>query len=457
MTGAAWPEFALAIREAYLARVPEEVARLGWDAQQVGDAQREALRELLAHAVEHSPFHARRLTGIDVEAIEPHDLSALPVMTKSDMMAEYDAVLTDPTLRRADIESALSATGTVPVLVSDRYVAMASGGSSGERGVFVSDQPAVVGFTSSLSRGLMARLQALGGPPPGGLQIAMVAAASPVHATGFASAMTAIGGWPFAFHSAPATLPFPDLVDRLNQLQPTALFGYPSMLSRLAGAQREGRLQLALLAVTSTSETLLPEVRDRITEAFGAPVGNTFGSTEGLVGTAAPGEDLLTFNSDRCIVELVDHDDQPVAPGTPSAKVLVTNLFNRVQPLVRYELTDSFTALPPAAEIGHLRARVVGRSEDVLRYGEVDVHPHVVRSVMVTSPDVTDYQVRQTPQGADIDVVTTGASVEVDDLAERISRALADAGLDPARVDVEVVDALHRHPETGKVRRFVPL
>ena len=43
-----------------------------------------------------------------------------------------------------------------------------------------------------------------------------------------------------------------------------------------------------------------------------------------------------------CIVELVDADNRPVPPGVPSARVLVTNLTNLTQPLIRYELNDVF-------------------------------------------------------------------------------------------------------------------
>ena len=57
---------------------------------------------------------------------------------------------------------------------------------------------------------------------------------------------------------------------------------------------------------------------------------DTFGSTEGLVGASAPDDDVITFAEDGCIIELVDENHRPVAPGTPSASVLVTNLSNRL-------------------------------------------------------------------------------------------------------------------------------
>jgi phenylacetate-coenzyme A ligase PaaK-like adenylate-forming protein len=72
---------------------------------------------------------------------------------------------------------------------------------------------------------------------------------------------------------------------------------------------------------------------------------NAFGSTEGLVGVSAPDDEVLSFAEDGCIAELVDAEGRPVPLGTPSAKVLVTNLENPVQPLIRYEIGDSFVAV----------------------------------------------------------------------------------------------------------------
>jgi phenylacetate-CoA ligase len=71
------------------------------------------------------------------------------------------------------------------------------------------------------------------------------------------------------------------------------------------------------------------------------------------------------FNTDLCIVELVGADNRPVTPGVSSAKVLVTNLYNVTQPLIRYELTDTFIRQPDTAEHGYLRVRVQRRNDEM--------------------------------------------------------------------------------------------
>jgi phenylacetate-coenzyme A ligase PaaK-like adenylate-forming protein len=339
--------------------------------------------------------------------------------------------------------------------------------------VFVYDRAGKAGFILSIMRSLMARLGAAGAPPPGQLTFAMVAAASAVHPTRAAAAESAGADMPVRIVPVPVTLQWQQVLDRLSAVGAQILGGYPSALTRLAAEQQAGRLSLAPAMIVSTSETLLPPARAAITAAFGAPVVDTFACTEGLVGASEPGGSVLTFNTDLCIAELVDTENRPVRPGEPSAKVLVTNLYNLAQPLIRYELTDEFVQEPAEhaaggpgqAGPGLLRAAVRGRADDMLRYPGVDVHPHVIRSVLVQTPEVGDYQVRQTRRGIDVDVLaaplasaaTAGAGqVEIGQVARRLTDALAGAGLRDPDVRVIVVAELAWNPESGKIGRFVP-
>jgi len=197
-------------------------------------------------------------------------------------------------------------------------------------------------------------------------------------------------------------------VDRLNALQPPALMGYASKLAQLAREQLAGRLAIAPRAVTATSEQLTAEARATITAAFGVPVVDQFASTEGLVGHSEPGGSVLTFATDMCIVELVDAENRIITDGAVSARILVTNLHNLTQPLIRYELTDRFERYPFLNGSGYLRAEVGGRAEDVFKYGAVDVHPVVFDTVLIRIPSIVEYQVRQTESGVDVDVVARG-------------------------------------------------
>ena len=434
-------------------RLPGHARRLSWDPAQLAAFQRHRLRELLARAIQDSPFHAGRLAGIDPGHFELADLPRLPVMTKMQMMASFDQVVTDRRVTRDLVDRHLAGSGADPALLLGDFVCLVSGGSSGLRGVFVQTLDEYAEFGASVTRRPFARLMALDEPPPGGVTVGMVGAASAVHSTGFGA--VTVTGPPLGFVSIPATLPVSELVERLNAVQPDALTGYASRLALLAREQRAGRLRLAPLSITSIGEMLMPRDRDAITGAFGVPVTNMFATTEGLVGHSEPGGDVLTFASDTCIAECVDEANRPVPPGTPSAKVLVTNLHNLTQPLIRYELTDQFT---PAGDGqgGWLRAGVAGRPDDIFCYAAAEVHPHAITSVLVKAAAVTEYQVRQTERGAAIAAVADG---EFDRAAvtAALQASLRRSGVTDPLVTLSVVDSIARDPTTGKVRRFVPL
>jgi phenylacetate-coenzyme A ligase PaaK-like adenylate-forming protein len=456
MTAAAAPATPTALQTQVSAELRERLGaytgRLGWDADQLATHQQQQLRALLTHAAGHSPFHRRRLGGLDPAHFQLSDLAQLPVMTKSQMMDNFDHVLTDPRLNRPLVEAHLAASQHQPGLLFDRYVCLASGGSSGQRGVFVQTLGEWLDFVASLVRPGYAQALAAGGPPQDGLVLGLVAAASPVHSSGFGAAVAV--GPPVRLIPAPATLPLTEIVARLNTAQPPALQGYPTKLAELAHEQLAGRLHIAPRSVTTLGDLLTDSDRALIEHAFATPVINVFVSTEGLVGHSPPGGSVLSFASDMCLAEPVDDAHQPTPPGEPSTKVLVTNLHNFTQPLVRYELTDGFTSHPSAAP-GWLRASVEGRADDIFHYATVTVHPHVIRSALVSQAAVREYQVRQTERGVDIACVAD-SDFDQTALAAQLQHALYQAGLAKPQVNINTIPAISRHADTGKIRRFIP-
>jgi phenylacetate-CoA ligase len=435
-------------------QMPEHIGRLDWDAGRLAACQRDRLRALLARAIAASPFHARRLRGVDPDRFELADLARLPVMTKAEMMQNFDAVTTDRRLRRDLVERHLARAVTNPSLLLGDYVVLVSGGSSGQRGLFVQTADEYAEFAASVTRRpLAATMAAAGGLPPEGLVIGMVGAGSPVHSSGL-GCVTATRP-PVRLVAAPASLPIAEIVRRLNAAQPPNLLAYAAKLAELAREQRDGRLRLNLRSVISMSEAISMAERIAVTEAFGVPVTDLFVSTEGLVGHSEPGGTVLTFAADTCLAECTDDEGRPVPDGVASSKVLVTNLHNLTQPIIRYELTDRFT---PAgtSDGGALRASVEGRSDDLFRYAEASVHPFVIGAPLLHAPAVREFQVRQTERGADIAAVIDG-DFDQSAVTAIVGQSLRQAGLARPQVGFRRVGALDRDPMTSKARRFIPL
>jgi phenylacetate-CoA ligase len=91
------------LQDAYL----KGVRRLRWDAGRLAAERERRLRELLVYAADRSPFWRERLAGRDLANFTESDLPSLPVLTRAEMMAEFDQVVTVPGLTLARIQQHL--------------------------------------------------------------------------------------------------------------------------------------------------------------------------------------------------------------------------------------------------------------------------------------------------------------------------------------------------------------
>jgi phenylacetate-CoA ligase len=436
------------------ALAPQLFARLEQPPDQLAAHRRDALRRLVRVARDLSPWHRKRLAGVDPDEVTEETLADLPVMTKDDLMGNFDEIVTDDRLTLDAVEAHLDRL-TSDAYLFDRYHACASGGSSGRRGVFVYDWEGWATVYWSLMRHPVRALRtdpAFAGVRP---LLAIVAAAAPTHMT--SAAPQTFSNPQVEIVRVPVTLPLAEIVTRLNDAQPTLLSGYASALHGLAAEARAGRLRISPAWVIGTSEPLLPEIRTALVEAFGVPVGNWYGTSE-AGGNGSPCRYSTHLADDLMVNELVTADGRPVPAGTQSDKVFLTNLYNTALPLIRYELTDQVTLLDGPCPCGSTHRRIedpYGRLDDVFGYGALRVHPHVFRSPLSRRREVVEYQVRQTPRGAAVAVHATGP-VDGAALAAAIADRLAGVGLADPQVTVTAVDRIER-PPSGKLRRFVPL
>jgi phenylacetate-CoA ligase len=109
----------------------------------------------------------------------------------------------------------------------------------------------------------------------------------------------------------------------------------------------------------------------------------------------------------------------------------------------------------PCGSAHQLIADVESRQEDVFVYpGGAVVHPLVFGEVLVRQAWIVEYQVRQTPTGAEVLVV--GVPGDPAATGRAVALGLSRAGVPDPSAEVRVVDQLDRQ-STGKLRRFVPL
>ena len=448
------------INEAVAERLPGGMERLTWPLEDVHALRDARLRELLHHARDRSSFHRGRLAGVDIDRIDGQDLTALPTMTKADLMAHWDEISCDPAVTLAAAQESLdhiARTGEVKFL-GDGVIAVATGGSTGHRGVIAIDAEGIIDFTVANSRhGAWLRATGLAPQPRRKVPVqCRLTAVNPTHLTGVLGEIMHAGS--VEVLSFPPTLPVQEIVAGLNAAQPDWLFGYASVLNRMADEARAGRLTIDPTAVGQVGEALLPEIRVAVEDAFGRPVGNVYGASESFVGQSNGVDPWLHLSEDVAVFEIVDDEGRPVASGVRGAKILVTNVVNKVLPLIRYELTDEVTVLTgenPGPWTGRRIWDPEGRRDDWFDYDGIAVHPQIFRSPLSQLP-ISEYQVRQTRDGADLAVVVSGA-MDADALAVHLQDALGETGVRGADVRITVVETIERHSATAKLRRFVPL
>ena len=198
----------------------------------------------------------------------------------------------------------------------------------------------------------------------------------------------------------------------------------------LAEEQLAGRLRLSLRTLSTSSELRTPEAAARIEEAFGVRPFDLYATTEGLWGGECERRAGPHLFEDDVIVENVDDDGRAVPDGTPGARLLVTNLVNRVQPLIRLEVSDAVTLSATTCGCGRtLRRleRVEGRAEDVIWLAGADGRPVAVVpmqfSVVARDRDVVEFQVAQEGARLVILVVGRGAAPR---LEERVRAGVAE-------------------------------
>jgi phenylacetate-CoA ligase len=439
-----------------MALAPRLIERLDWPADRLAAHRVQRLRELVRHAIDRSPWYRERLAGVDLERLDEAGLRELPTMTKADLMKNFDRIVTDERLSLGLVNDHLETVTTGSYLL-DGYTAITSGGSSGERGVFVYDWD---GWATFWLSGFRVTLRTKQSDPELELRplvSAWVAAAHFTHGT--AALSRTFSSSEFVNVRLPVTLATEEIVAGLNDARPDVLVAYPSALHVLSFEAAAGRLRIAPRQVLSCSEPLLPEIRAAAEEAWGVRVGNLWGASEGGVMGIPCDQSRTHLSEDLVIVEPVSEDGRPVAPGERSAKVYLTNLFNRALPLIRYEITDEVTILTDPCPCGSARrciADVEGRLDDAFVYDGPRVHPHLFRSVLGRHHGVVEYQVRQTTQGAQI-AVRCSAHVDLERLSTEIACALARPGLSRPVVEVTAVQRLERDPGPAKLRRFVPL
>lgn len=330
--------------------------------QKMEHLQRKKFSDLLRFVWENSVFYREyyRSHGIKESELSDVTVADLPFVTKRLLMEHFDDAVTDTCLRKNLLERWIQNNLDSRQPFHRDFIVVHSSGSAGETGVFAYDRLGWQVMTSTMAQRL---------PTPDGLpQKTRVAFYIADHGN-FTGQTTAL--------ELPTTvfdvLILSDLdsvdrcINRLNQFQPQRLVGYASSIAKLAEWQVTQDLQISPKTVFVSGDALTSTMSHQIHLAWDAQVHVMYMSSESAyLAIKTLKQPLMIAMDDLNILEVLDDENCPALPNF-QGRVVLTNLYNRALPILRYELRDYVIRgePDPLSPFSTIR-EIVGRVDDAL-------------------------------------------------------------------------------------------
>jgi phenylacetate-CoA ligase len=292
-----------------------------------------ALREQVRFAAAHVPYYRCLLgeLGLEARGIErAGDLQRLPLLTKADLVARGEALLSDALPAGDSVAAVTTTSGTTgqPVRVEHSARSFAVRILLRQRGArWFHLDPAGAMAVIKPARDLPRM-------PDGGL--------CPVGTT------CAVHAWPLVgryfetgrYFGYPINAAVDDQLEWLERHRPQYLRSLSANLELLALASQGRAPPMGLRGVIATAQQLTPAMEQLIASTWGVPIHIDYGLNEiGTVAIRCPEGRRYHVQSEHCLVEIVDQDHRPCRPGE-FGRILVTSLTNRRMPLLRYDTDD---------------------------------------------------------------------------------------------------------------------
>ena len=388
-----------------------------WSREKLDTVQQKRLRKLVQYARENSPYYRERYANLGTE----YTLSDLPPVTKSEMMANFDDVLTDRRITMERINAFTEDLDHIGRMIDDRCLIFKTSGSTGNPAVVLYDQQMIDVSSAVAAFRTFARKEDFQKFMKHGKKTAGVFADYGFYlACGMSRYLQLKMPHQKSKITVDVNAPESEIIKQLNDFQPSMLSGYPSNLALLADFEA---LNIHPDVVITGGELLTDEIRKKLTKKFGCYVQTHYSCTEGGEIACECEQQHLHINEDWVIVEPVDQNYQPVPFGEQSDKVLITNLANTIQPFIRYELTDRIIVHDETCSCGRSTRwlEIEGRTDDILEFRDgVRIAPMSLYKILEEVKPIRRFQLVQRAEDA----------VEVRILADQPEAAFEEARRD---------------------------
>lgn len=415
--------------------------------EQILRLQQRKFRALLRYTYDHSPFYHNLYTsaGITSEKIQTVPLEDLPLVDKDMMMDHFDEVATTRDLTKRGVQVFLQESRDPNDLYLGKYHVVHTSGSSGKIGMFVYGLKDWDRFFPYIARVFEFRFRK---------NKSVFFGATAGHYIGVSFSAWCRHGI-IGFFCEPLILDITKLlkdhVERLNAFQPEILGGYFTGLTILAKEQEQGRLQIHPRIVVNAGEGIIPKDQEYIEKVFHVPMTNNYGLAEcPVLGAGKQKYGGMYLWDDLCLMEF------------KGGSVLITNLFNYTQPLIRYKINDLFSLKKDERKILPFTFvdNIIGRSESIIWFenseGVMDfIHPIVIAEFYVSGLEKLQVVVKDKTSFEFRAVITGDRTKVVQAIRNELDRILVEKKFTNVTYTVNIVDDLPIDEKTGKFKLIV--
>jgi phenylacetate-coenzyme A ligase PaaK-like adenylate-forming protein len=448
------------------------------DKENVKNLQQQRLSHLLQHAVANSEFYREYYKGLDLDKCSLQDL---PIMKKAAMMDNYDRIVTDKRLKLHKIQSWLKDKSNDGKFYLGEYSPFLTSGSSGTNALITYHRKAVDVIQASLfsvynfqkRRSILAYILTMAGCILGKKPRIATMIVPRGNIEQLFKRVSALHSLFVNLRAFSLSDPLERIVEGLNNFQPDQLISPPSSIALFAHEQIMGRLKLSfshpLALLAGNGEVLTPHTKELAAKAWNMNVQDTYGSMECyLMATSCNVYDNLHIMSHLCIIEIVDRKYKPVTPGQYGEKILLTNLFNFTQPIIRYEIEDVTGYADYSCKCGSpfpILLPVRGRTTDFFYFkkpqgGYDSVPPGVLFVSLYYLAELRQYQIVQTARNelTIIYVPHKNALGIEPKLKKTVTEALIQRGLETyVKLRFKRVKVIPRDERSGKYKSVISL
>jgi phenylacetate-CoA ligase len=416
--------------------------------ERINRLQEKKFRKIIKFAYKNSKFYhdLYNLNGIKEKDLKNIDIEKIPIINKSVLMDNFDEIVTFNDILKNEILDFLNKSKEPNELYKNKYHIIHTSGSSGKLGIYVYSKkewdtffPYITKiFNFNFRKNRSSFIGATGG-----------------HFTGNSFISWSVKGI-VGYFCEPLIIdvnePIEDIIKKLNEFQPYILGGYFNALKVLAQKHEEGVLKVKPKIIVNCGEGINKKDKEYIEKIFNAPMSNLYGFAECVVAGFGRNEyDGIYLMDDICLIEI------------KKDYLLLTNLFNKTEPIIRYRIDDFLKLKDDKKKLlpFTLVDDIIGRVECIIWFendhGKMDfIHPLIFTDFYVKDLDKLQIVIKSKNSFIFRAVINSNDKERVvKDIKNKLDIILTKKNFTNVKYNIELVNDLKSDEKTGKFRLIV--